>query len=155
MLGTDSHDPPAGTAAAGAAAVRSILQAWSIDPAGALIQTDGSGLSRQNYITPETMLAILTHVERDPRLRATFESTLPLAGRDGTLEYRMKGTIAEGNARAKTGSLTNVRSMAGFVKAADGDTLAFTIFANNYENSSAVINAASDAIVVRLAAFTH
>jgi D-alanyl-D-alanine carboxypeptidase len=45
--------------------------------------------------------------------------------------------------------------MAGFVKAADGDTLAFTIFANNYENSSAVINAASDAIVVRLAAFTH
>jgi len=153
ILGVDSNDRPTGTAMAGLAVIRSVLQGWNIDPAGALIQTDGSGLSRYNYITPETMVAILTHIEREPRLRAMFEAALPVAGRDGTLEYRMKGTVAEGNARAKTGSLTNVRSMAGFVKSADGETLAFAIFANNYENSSAVINATSDEILVRLAGY--
>jgi D-alanyl-D-alanine carboxypeptidase/D-alanyl-D-alanine-endopeptidase (penicillin-binding protein 4) len=152
-LGIDSTDPPAGTALAGVAAIRSVLQGWDIDPTGGLIQTDGSGLSRYNYITPELMVAILTHVEQDQRLKGAFEATLPIAGRDGTLEGRMRGTIAEGNARAKTGSMTNVRSMAGYVKGADGDTLAFAIFANNYENSSSVINAASDAIVVRLAGY--
>src|ERR1051325_10370336 len=138
---------------AGRAAVRSVLQGWNIEPAGGLIQTDGSGLSRYNYMTPELLVAVLSHVEREPRPHASFLATLPIAGRDGTLEARMKGTAAEGNARAKTGSLTNVRSMAGFVKDADGETLAFAIIANNYENSSALINAASDEIVVRLAGY--
>ena len=53
----------------------------------------------------------------------------------------------------KTGSLTGVRAMAGYVRTGDGETLAFAIFANNYENSSSVINAACDAIVARLASF--
>jgi D-alanyl-D-alanine carboxypeptidase len=65
----------------------------------------------------------------------------------------MKGTAADGNARIKTGSLTNVRAMAGYVRTADGDTLAFTLIANNFENSSNVISAAFDAIVDLLASF--
>jgi serine-type D-Ala-D-Ala carboxypeptidase/endopeptidase (penicillin-binding protein 4) len=151
-IGIDSVDHPTGTAEAGLATVRSVVQSWNIDPAG-MIQADGSGLSRYNYITPETMVAVLTHVEHDERLRNLFEATLPVAGRDGTLENRMRGTAADGNARVKTGSLTNVRAMAGFVKSADGDTLAFAVFANNYENSSSVIMSAFDSIVARLAAF--
>jgi D-alanyl-D-alanine carboxypeptidase len=99
------------------------------------------------------MVAILSHINRDERLRGVFESSLPLAGRTGTVESRMKGTIAEGNARLKTGSMTGVRAMAGYVRAAGGETLAVAIFANNYENASATINAACDAIVVRLASF--
>ena len=87
------------------------------------------------------------------RERAEQALELPVAGRSGTLENRMKGTPAEGNARVKTGSLTGVRAMAGYVRSGDGETLAFAIFANNYENSSSVVNAACDAIIVRLAAF--
>ena len=141
-----------GTAESGRMAVRSVLQGWNID-AGGLIQADGSGLSRYNLITPDTMVAILTHVGRDERLRSAFEATLPVAGRNGTLENRMKGTPADGSARVKTGSLTGVRAMAGYVRSADGEMLAFAIFANNYDNSSSVINAACDAIIVRLASF--
>jgi D-alanyl-D-alanine carboxypeptidase/D-alanyl-D-alanine-endopeptidase (penicillin-binding protein 4) len=151
-IGIDSNDHPTGTAQAGLDVIRSVLEGWNIDPAG-MIQADGSGLSRYNYITPETMVAILTHIGRDPRLKSVFEATLPVAGRDGTLENRMKGTAADGNARIKTGSLTNVRAMAGYVRTADGDTLAFTLIANNFENSSNVISAAFDAIVDLLASF--
>jgi D-alanyl-D-alanine carboxypeptidase/D-alanyl-D-alanine-endopeptidase (penicillin-binding protein 4) len=151
-VGIDSVDHPTGTAQAGLAAVRSTLEAWNIDPAG-LIQADGSGLSRYNYITPETMVAVLTHIEHDERLKGVFESTLPVAGHDGTLENRLRNTAADGNARVKTGSMTNVRAMAGYVRSADGDTLAFAVFANNYENSSSVIMSAFDSIVSRLAAF--
>jgi len=141
-----------GTAEAGRMAVRSVLQNWNIDTGG-VIQADGSGLSRYNLITPDAMVAILTHVGRDERLRSAFEASLPVAGRNGTLENRMKGTRAEGSARVKTGSLTGVRAMTGYVRSADGETLAFAIFANNYDNSSSAINAACDAIVVRLASF--
>ncbi len=133
-------------------AVRSVLQNWNIDTGG-VIQADGSGLSRYNLITPDAMVAILTHVGRDERLRYAFEASLPVAGRNGTLENRMRGTRAEGSARVKTGSLTGVRAMAGYVRSADGETLAFAIFANNYDNSSSAINAACDAIVVRLASY--
>src|SRR5215475_5668824 len=151
-IGIDSVDHPTGTAQAGLATVRSVIESWYIDPAG-MIQADGPGLSRYNYITPDTMVAILSHVEHDVRLRGVFESTLPIAGHDGTLENRMRGTLADGNAHVKTGSLTNVRAMAGYVRSADGNTLAFAVFANNFENSSNVILAAFDSIVSRLAAF--
>ena len=149
-IGADGTDPA--TTESGRAAVRSMLQSWNIDTGG-IVQADGSGLSRYNLITPATMVAVLTHINRDERLRSAFEATLPTAGRNGTLENRMKGTLADGNARLKTGSLTGVRAMAGYVRTADGETVALAIFANNYENSSSVINAACDSIVVRLASF--
>jgi D-alanyl-D-alanine carboxypeptidase/D-alanyl-D-alanine-endopeptidase (penicillin-binding protein 4) len=140
------------TALGGRAAAQSALQAWGIGADG-LIQRDGSGLSRYDYVTAEALVTILTHVDRDPRLKEPFESALPIAGRDGTLSNRMKGTAAEGNARAKTGSMTNVRGLSGYVNAGDGEPLAFSILANNFETPPATINAAADAIVVRLAQF--
>jgi D-alanyl-D-alanine carboxypeptidase/D-alanyl-D-alanine-endopeptidase (penicillin-binding protein 4) len=133
-------------------AERDVLQSWGIDP-GTVILADGSGLSRYNYITPETMVSVLTHVFRTDRLRTAYQATLPIAGRDGTLELRMKGTIAEGRAFVKTGSMNGVRSAAGYVQTADGQTLVFAIMANNFANSAAVINAATDEIIVRLASF--
>jgi D-alanyl-D-alanine carboxypeptidase/D-alanyl-D-alanine-endopeptidase (penicillin-binding protein 4) len=142
----------AGTAEAGRTAVKETLKAWNIDPAG-LIQLDGSGLSRYSYITPETMTAVLLHVDRSERLRGVYESTLPIAGRDGTLEQRMRGTAAEGRAFVKTGSMNNVRSAAGYVRTADNRLIAFTIIANNFDNPAAVINAATDEIIARLASY--
>jgi len=141
-----------GTAEAARTAERDALQRWGIDPTGAIF-ADGSGLSRYNYITPETMVAVLRHVAHSEQLRAMYQSTLPIAGRDGTLELRMKGTAAEGRAFVKTGSMTGVRTAAGYVVTADGQTIAFAIFANNFENSSAVINAATDEVIARLASY--
>jgi D-alanyl-D-alanine carboxypeptidase/D-alanyl-D-alanine-endopeptidase (penicillin-binding protein 4) len=141
-----------GTAVAGRAAVRSVLEGWHIRTGG-LIQADGSGLSRYNYVTPETLVAILTHVDRDERLRGPFEATLPIAGRDRALETRMKGTPAEGNARIKTGSMANVRAMTGYVQTADAEPLVFAILANNFEAPASTVTAAADGIIVLLAAF--
>ena len=133
-------------------AVASILQPWGV-AAGDLIQRDGSGLSRYDYVTPEALIAILTHVDRDTRLKAPFEASLPVLGRDGTLGNRLKGTAADGNARAKTGSMSNVRALSGYLTAADGEPLVFSIVANNFDVEPAAINAAADAIVLRLAQF--
>jgi serine-type D-Ala-D-Ala carboxypeptidase/endopeptidase (penicillin-binding protein 4) len=120
-----------------------------------LIQRDGSGLSRYDYVTADALMTILVHIARDERLRGPFEASLPIAGRDGTLSNRMKETPAEGNARAKTGSMSNVRGMSGYVTSAGGEPLVFSILANNFEGSAAVITAAEDAIVVRLAGFSR
>src|SRR4029079_10675647 len=106
-----------------------------------------------DYVTPEALVTILTHIDRDDRLRGPFAASLPIAGRDGSLSNRMKGTPAEGNARAKTGSMSNVRALSGYVTTADGEPLAFAIIANNFETSAAPINRAADEIVVRLAQF--
>jgi D-alanyl-D-alanine carboxypeptidase/D-alanyl-D-alanine-endopeptidase (penicillin-binding protein 4) len=65
----------------------------------------------------------------------------------------MKGTPAEGNVRAKTGSMTGVRGLSGYVTAADGEPLVFSILANNFEIPAASVNQTTDAIVVRLASF--
>jgi D-alanyl-D-alanine carboxypeptidase/D-alanyl-D-alanine-endopeptidase (penicillin-binding protein 4) len=142
----------AATAEMGAAATGTILRAWGLTEGG-LILRDGSGLSRYNYVTPDTLVAILAHVDHDETLRSPFEASLPVAGRDGTLASRMKGTPAEGNARAKTGSMANVRALSGYVAAADGEPLVFSILANNFETAGEVVTKAADAIVVRLARF--
>ena len=100
-------------------------------------------------------MAILTRGARDPRLRGPFEEALPIAGRDGTLAYRLQGTAAEGNARAKTGSLSNARAISGYVHSADGEPLVFSIIANNFGRWADAVAAAEDAIVVRLAEFSR
>ena len=140
------------TSAAGWKAAAAIFERWGV-PSGALIQRDGSGLTRYDFVTPEALVTILTHVDRDPRLKGPFEASLPIAGRDGTLSNRMKGTPAEGNARAKTGSMTAVRGTSGYVAAADGEPLVFSILVNSYDSPGSTITAAEDAIVVRLAQF--
>ncbi len=141
-----------GTSEAARVAERDALQRWGIDPAASIL-VDGSGLSRYDYITPEAMVSVLQHIARSDRLSAAYQATLPIAGRDGTLELRLKATAAEGRAFVKTGSMTGVRTAAGYVTTADGRMLAFAIFANNFESSSAVINAATDEIIARLASY--
>jgi serine-type D-Ala-D-Ala carboxypeptidase/endopeptidase (penicillin-binding protein 4) len=142
------------TAESGRREASAALQAWGVGTEG-LIQRDGSGLSRYDYVTADALVTILTHVDRDERLRGPFEAALPIAGRDGTLASVMKGTPAEGNARAKTGSMTNVRALSGYVRSASGEPLVFSVIANNFEVLPGTINDAIRLIVVRLAEFTR
>jgi D-alanyl-D-alanine carboxypeptidase/D-alanyl-D-alanine-endopeptidase (penicillin-binding protein 4) len=143
-----------GTVDAGRAAVLAVLNQWGISTAGALI-ADGSGLSRYNLVTAEMLVSVLTHVYDDDRHRAVFEETLPIAGKDGTLARRMVHTAAEGNARAKTGTLANARTLAGFVKTRDGEPLVFAILANNFGVPSDIVDRVADAVVVALAEFNR
>jgi D-alanyl-D-alanine carboxypeptidase/D-alanyl-D-alanine-endopeptidase (penicillin-binding protein 4) len=142
------------SAAGGRAVVQSTLQPWGVANES-IIQRDGSGLSRYDYVTADALVTILLHVDRDDRLRGPFEASLPIAGRDGTIASRMKGTAAEGNARAKSGSMSNVRALSGYLTSAGGEPLVFSIIANNFETTADVINRATDAIVVRLAEFSR
>ena len=132
-------------------AVLRALAPWGV-AASDLVQRDGSGLSRYDLVTPDAIATILTHIARDPALKGPFEASLPVAGALG-LTNRMKGTAAEGNARAKTGSMTAVRALSGYVTAADSETLVFAIIANNFEVPASVVNSATDTIVVKLANF--
>lgn len=134
----------------GRAAVRETLTAWGV-PASDAFVADGSGLSRYNFVTPGAIVQVLTHVYNDASLRDRFVATMPVAGRDGSLSSRMKGTAAEGNVKAKTGSMTRVRAVSGYVTTADGEPLAFSILANNFDAAPDVITKTADAIMVTLA----
>ena len=129
------------------------LTAWGI-PTSAQQQVDGSGLSRRDTMSAETIVAVLQHMY-DPAGSSPFVTALPVAGVDGTLSERMKNTPAAGNVRAKTGTMSNIRSLAGYVKTRDGETLAFAAIVNNFEGSGAVANAALDSIAVTLASFSR
>lgn len=139
------------TFAGGVKAEQMVLASWGIAADGAVLR-DGSGLSRYNYVTPETLIGVMTHMYREPAHRETFFPLLNVAGRSGTIAGRMKDTPAAGNARAKDGLMAGVRSLCGLVTTADGETLAFAILANNFDVPGPTITAAIDAIVVRLAA---
>jgi serine-type D-Ala-D-Ala carboxypeptidase/endopeptidase (penicillin-binding protein 4) len=152
LLKTIGATAGAATFEGGRTAAAVALQPWGVVPAG-VVQVDGSGLSRYNYVTPEALVTVLMHVDGSAGMREPFEASLPVAGRDGTLAARMKGTAAEGNARAKSGTLANVRSLAGYVMSADGEPLVFAIVANNFGTMPEVAIAAIDAIVVKLAEF--
>ena len=78
-----------------------------------------------------------------------------MAGREGPLVKRLAGTAADGKVRAKTGTVDNVRGIAGYVEAADGETLVFSIIANNFTGSASAIDAAADKALVRLAMFSR
>jgi D-alanyl-D-alanine carboxypeptidase/D-alanyl-D-alanine-endopeptidase (penicillin-binding protein 4) len=138
---------------AGLDAVRLRLQAWGIPPEEIQI-VDGSGLSRRNVIAPAALLTILRRFH-DPSGESPWMRALPVAGRDGTLASRMTGTAAEGNAAAKSGSMSNIRSLAGYVRTADGEPVAFAIMANNFEGPASGVVATVDALVARLAVFSR
>lgn len=141
------------TTGAGLDAVRARLEGWGIPKDGIQI-VDGSGLSRRNVIAPETLLAILQRFY-DASGASPFIQSLAVAGRDGTLASRMKGTAAEGNAIGKSGSMSNVRTLAGYVKSADGEPLAIVIMANNFEGPASGVIATIDRLVARLASFSR
>src|SRR5215831_18571690 len=136
----------------GLAVVRNFLnQAGIADTDVAL--DDGSGLSRNDLISANTTVQLLAYMAKH-KYFAQFRDALPIAGVDGTLSTRMRGTPAEKNVRAKTGSLSSVASLSGYVNTAAGEHLAFSMMLNNFPDAAAVRRDSIDAITILLASFT-
>jgi len=141
----------AGTARAGRRVIETQLKAWGARDDGYIVR-DGSGLSRYDYVSPETILHILDAMRREKSFPVFYQS-LPIAGVDGTIRNRMRGTPAESNVHAKTGSVAQVRSLSGYVCALNGDTLMFSILANNWTVPARSVERATDSIAARLASY--
>jgi len=150
--------PPATTSSPGQTseelgieAVKSFLKTVGIQPE-ALNLDDGSGLSRNDMITAEASVQLLTFMSKH-RYATVFRDALPIAGVDGTLRNRFRGTPAENNVRAKTGSLSSAASLGGYVTTAAGEKLAFSIMVNNYPRDVEPRTSCIDPIAILLASF--
>ena len=138
-----------GTADSAAQVVTRQLLAWGVQPDGFVVH-DGSGLSRHDYVSPRTLVRVLDVMRQSPDFR-TFYDALPIAGVDGTIGNRMKGTPAAGNLHAKTGTIDKARSLSGYVTTADGRLLLFSALCNNYTAPTRRVDQVTDALGVRLA----
>ncbi len=108
------------------AAVRRQIRQLVPRAAGCRI-VDGSGLSLYNYVSAEQEVMMLRYASLNTNIFLHLYPSLPVAGEDGTLRNRMRGSFASGNVHAKTGTLTAVSSLAGYLTAANGHRICFAI----------------------------
>jgi D-alanyl-D-alanine carboxypeptidase/D-alanyl-D-alanine-endopeptidase (penicillin-binding protein 4) len=125
------------------------LVAWGAAADGFAVR-DGSGLSRHTYVTPRTLVTALDAMRRHADFRVFYDA-LPIAGVDGTIDKRMRGTPAQGNVHAKTGYIDKARSLSGYVTTADNRLLIFSMLCNNYSVPTATVNRVQDSLAARLA----
>jgi D-alanyl-D-alanine carboxypeptidase/D-alanyl-D-alanine-endopeptidase (penicillin-binding protein 4) len=116
---------------------------------GDVVQTDGSGLSRHDLVTPRAIVALLSYAQRQPWF-APYYASLPVAGVDGTLEDRLRTTIAAGRIHAKTGSVEHVRTRSGFAETPGGRQLIFSFLGNNQGGKNHEATDALDALCVAM-----
>jgi D-alanyl-D-alanine carboxypeptidase/D-alanyl-D-alanine-endopeptidase (penicillin-binding protein 4) len=140
-----------GTADSGAEVFGEQLRKWGIDSTGFVIY-DGSGLSRHDLVSPETIVKVLTAMQKDTAFSVYYDA-FPIAGVDGTIRSRMKGTPAENNLHGKTGSIEFVRSLSGYVDDADGDRLVFSFLSNHFTTPASDITKVQDAVGELLASY--
>jgi D-alanyl-D-alanine carboxypeptidase/D-alanyl-D-alanine-endopeptidase (penicillin-binding protein 4) len=138
-----------GTAAAGRGVARETLGGWGVGP-DAFVMSDGSGLSRYDYVTADTIVTILKHVWQDEKLRGPFLAALPVSAYDGTLSSRMRNTPLAGRVQAKTGTISNMRALSGFLITDSGERIVFSIIANHFTAPTAEIDAVAEKMLLRL-----
>ena len=124
------------TAKQSAAIVKQLISKAGLSPTRYRI-ADGSGLSLYNYVSAELMVTLLRYAYKNDQIYSHLLPTLPVAGMDGTLKKRMQGTTAEGNVKAKTGTLSAVITLAGYATAPNGHKLCFAIMNQGILNGNA------------------
>ena len=98
---------------------------------------DGSGVSHYNVVSAELLVSILKYIyENKPELYEILYNSFPIAGVDGTLEHRMEKSYVKNNVHAKTGTLTGVSTLSGYLTNKKNHTIAFSIMMQNYIGSS-------------------
>jgi len=149
-LGAEAKGAP-GSFAKGVAAVEEFLAEAGV-PRGAYVMKNGSGLNDTNRFSARQLVTLLRAMWARFPLHAEYLASLPVAGRDGTIRFRMEGTEAEGRLRAKTGTLENVTSLSGYVETAGRRTLAFAVLVNDFPGRAAAAVRSVDGIGAALAA---
>jgi D-alanyl-D-alanine carboxypeptidase/D-alanyl-D-alanine-endopeptidase (penicillin-binding protein 4) len=112
---------------------------------------DGSGMSMDDRISPRAFTQLLTYASRQP-WGAAWRSTFPIAGKDGTLEGRFRNSPLKGKLWAKTGTLNETSALSGYLTAASGKTIAFSILVNGRRPGSHAEVAAMEKICEAIAA---
>ncbi|MEN9796650.1 MAG: hypothetical protein RL653_346 [Pseudomonadota bacterium] len=143
---------PPGTTAGGVRAVEAFLAAEVGLPRGSYVMRNGSGLNDANRFSARQTVRLLRHAYARFSSMPEYLASLPVAGRDGTLRSRMEKTLAEGNLRAKTGTLSHVSALAGYLTSASGERLAFSFLVNDYEGRAGPVVQALDAFSAAVAA---
>ena len=145
------NDPKSTSSERGLFVVKNFLNEIGI-PSDSVVQYDGSGLSRHNLVTPNSLAQLYTYMAKQSRYTNAWREALTVAGVDGTLRNRFIGTSAAGNVRGKTGTIDQVSALSGYVNTDSGERLVFSIIVNEVI-SSKVRQATIDEIVVALANF--
>jgi serine-type D-Ala-D-Ala carboxypeptidase/endopeptidase (penicillin-binding protein 4) len=146
----DKSDPKSTSDARGIGVVKNFLTQIGV-PSDAVMQYDGSGLSRHNLVTPASNVQLYSYMARSPNYQA-WRDALTIAGIDGTLRNRFVGTVAANNVRGKTGTIDQVSALTGYLTTVAGEQLVFSIIVNGVSPGS-IRTAAMDEIVVALANF--
>lgn len=118
-------------------------------PDGDVIQTDGSGLSRHDLVTPRAFVAVLAYAQKQAWFPA-YLASLPVAGEDGTLNERMKEAPLAGKIHAKTGSVTHVRTLSGYAETPGGRKLIFSFLSNNQGGKNHEVHEAIDGLCLAM-----
>lgn len=147
----DDYGRPKSTAALGNEIRRQFLQRAGIEVAPLSLR-DGSGLARQNLVTPRSTSRLLEFMLSHPHAK-TWRESLTVAGVDGTLERRMRDTAAANNLRGKTGTLTYVNALSGYITTRRGQPLILSLLGNNYTGPGREVTVVMDQICVMLAEF--
>ncbi len=129
-----------------------LYSSWGIDT-NRIQMHDGCGLSPDDMVSPSTTVSVLTAMYHSRDFQPFYES-LPIAGVDGSLRYRMKGTTAENNVHAKTGTIEHVSSLSGYVTDKDGEMFVFSIMVNHFTVPTSLAEKAEDGVAERLANFS-
>jgi D-alanyl-D-alanine carboxypeptidase/D-alanyl-D-alanine-endopeptidase (penicillin-binding protein 4) len=138
----------------GIIAIKKYLSSLGLD-AEKITLHDGSGLSRMDLISPEVIVSLLRAAQREQKIYPAFDSSLPVMGIDGTLSERLRGSNAMGNVHAKTGFLTGIRCLSGYLKTKDDELLAFSFMVNNYTVPTREINDLQDELILKLVNFSR
>jgi D-alanyl-D-alanine carboxypeptidase/D-alanyl-D-alanine-endopeptidase (penicillin-binding protein 4) len=127
-----------GTTAAGIEVLNNFLESSGVNTTGMFLE-DGSGLSPLNAVTARGLAEMLLFMKTKAKYFNEFYASLPYAGKEGTLKNYFKNQIFDSNLKAKSGSMTRVRSYAGYIKALSGKDLIFCIIINNFSGPSSQI----------------
>ena len=152
-LGKEIQGPP-GSWQSGSQVLREFLaNKVRLEPSD-MVLLDGSGLSRYNLMTPTQIVEFLTWAHHNISIGSEFKTTLSIAGIDGTLKNRL--ALLQGKLRAKTGTMTGVSNLCGYVFTKDGEELAFTIMVNgSTKESTELREKLIDPICMELANFSR
>lgn len=141
-----------GSAEKGILALKDFFAQIGLNPDN-IYMVDGSGLSQLNMVTPRQVVELLKHMYSNKDIFPYFYNSLPIAGVDGTLGRRMKGTTAENVVRAKTGYIGHVRSLSGYAITGDNEPVAFSMIANNFTVPVKLAENLQDLVCLRIANF--